>query len=251
MRVASSTGRTDDRAGDVPTTPRLSLLGGFGLSDGRVDIALADGPQRLIAFLALRKKPVKRRLAAGILWPDASADHAHSSLRSTLARLDHAARSALAVTTSQLGISQRITVDLWESEAIAHRLVGPHETLTVHRSAAAEVEALSADILPDWYEDWVIVEAEAWHQRRLHALEALANDLRAEGAFGDAASAAQAAIKADPLRESPRAALIRVHLAEGNVSDALREFSQYRHLLQRELQLEPTARLQHLLDESA
>jgi SARP family transcriptional regulator, regulator of embCAB operon len=221
------------------------------LSDGRVDIALADGPQRLIAFLALRKKPVKRRLAAGILWPDASADHAHSSLRSTLARLDHAARSALAVTPSQLGISQRITVDLWESEAIAHRLVGPHETLTVHRSAAAEVEALSADILPDWYEDWVIVEAEAWHQRRLHALEALANDLRAEGAFGDAASAAQAAIKADPLRESPRAALIRVHLAEGNVSDALREFSQYRHLLQRELQLEPTARLQHLLDESA
>jgi SARP family transcriptional regulator, regulator of embCAB operon len=121
----------------------------------------------------------------------------------------------------------------------------------VHGSAAAEVEALSADILPDWYEDWVIVEAEAWHQRRLHALEALANDLRAEGAFGDAASAAQAAIKGDPLRESPRAALIRVHLAEGNVSEALREFAQYRQLLQRELQLEPTPRLQRLLDEGA
>ncbi len=202
-----------------------------------------------MAFLALRKQPVKRRLAAGVLWPDASAEHAHSSLRSTLARLDQAARSALAVTTAQVGISQRIMVDLWESEAIARRLVGPHESLTVHRSAATEVDALSADILPDWYEDWVIVEAEAWHQRRLHALEVLADDLRAEGAFGDAASAAQAAIKADPLRESPRAALIRVHLAEGNVSEALREFAQYRLLLQRELQLEPTPRLQRLLDE--
>ena len=251
MRVASTTGRTNGP--DVParTAPRLSLLGGFGLSDGRVDIALAEGPQRLIAFLALRKQPVRRRLAAGVLWPEASADHAHSSLRSTLARLDQAARSALSVTTSQLGISQRITVDLWESEAIARRLVGPHETFEVHSSAAAEVEALSADILPDWYEDWVIVEAEAWHQRRLHALEALANHLRAGGAFGDAASAAQAAIKADPLRESPRAALIRIHLAEGNVSEALREFARYRQLLQRELQLEPTPRLQRLLDEDA
>jgi SARP family transcriptional regulator, regulator of embCAB operon len=249
--VAAATGRANDSAADGRLAPRLSLLGGFGLSDGRVDIALAEGPQRLIAFLALRKQPVRRRLAAGVLWPEASADHAHSSLRSTLARLDRAARSALSVTASQLGISQRITVDLWESEAIARRLVGPHEILTVHGSAADQVEALSADLLPDWYEDWVIVEAEAWHQRRLHALEALADDMRVEGAFGDAAYAAQAAIRADPLRESPRAALIRVHLAEGNVSEALREFSQYRQLLQRELQLEPTPRLKHLLDKRA
>lgn len=249
--MASTTVRTIGPVADARLTPRLSLLGGFGLSDGRVDIALAEGPQRLIAFLALRKQPVRRRLAAGVLWPDASADHAHSSLRSTLARLDCAARSALSVTASQLRISQRITVDLWESESIARRLVGPHESLSVHGSAADEVEALSAELLPDWYEDWVIVEAEAWHQRRLHALEALADDLRVVGAFGDAASAAQAAIRADPLRESPRAALIRVHLAEGNVSEALREFSQYRRLLQHELHLEPTPRLKLLLDEDA
>lgn len=247
--MVAAAGRANDPAADRRLAPRLSLLGGFGLSDGRVDIALAEGPQRLIAFLALRKHPVRRRLAAGVLWPEASADHAHSSLRSTLARLDRAARSAVAVTASQLGLSELITVDLWESEAIARRLMGPHDTLTLNRSAAAEVEALSAEILPDWYEDWVIVEAEAWHQRRLHALEALANDLRGEGAFGEAASAAQEAIKGDPLRESPRAALIRVHLAEGNVSEALREFAQYRQLLQRELHLEPTPRLQRLLDE--
>ncbi|MDE3725287.1 BTAD domain-containing putative transcriptional regulator [Nocardiopsis sp. N85] len=236
---------TGTRAG-----PRISLLGGFGLSDGHVDVAIAEGPQRLIAFLALRKKPVRRTLAAGALWPGSSPDHAHSSLRSTLARLDDAARSALEVTASKLGIADRITVDLWESEALARRLIGPHESLKVHHSAAADVSALSSDVLPDRYEDWVIVEAEAWRQRRLHALEALTDDLRAEGAFGDAVAAAQAAIKADGLRESPRAALIRVHLAEGNVSEALREFSRYRELLLRELGLEPTPRLRDLLDGS-
>ncbi len=248
MLLAPSSETSDEPSGGPAAGPRISLLGGFGLSDGRVDVAIAEGPQRLIAFLALRKKPVRRVLAAGTLWPEASADHAHSSLRSTLARLDDGARSALAVTTSTLGIADRITVDLWESEAIARRLIGPHESLLVDRSASAEVDALSADVLPDWYEDWVIVEAEAWRQRRLHALEALAGDLLAEGAFGEAISAAQAAVRADALRESSRAALIRVHIAEGNVSEAMREFTDYRDLLLRELNLEPTPRLRELLD---
>ena len=242
-----------ERAGGVEPRsspgPRISLLGGFGLSDGRVDVALADGPQRLLAFLALRKRPVRRTLAAGALWPDVNDEHAASSLRSTLARLDEGARSALTVTASQLAIADRITVDLWESEALARRLAGPHESLTVNRSASAQIDALSSDILPDWYEDWVIVEAESWRLQRLHALETLADDLRGEGRFGQASAAAQAAIDADPLRESPRAALIRVHMAEGNVSDAIREFAQYRELLKRDLGLEPTPRLQALLDQ--
>lgn len=228
--------------------PRISLLGGFGLSDGHVDIAIAEGPQRLLAFLALRKRPVRRVIAAGALWPDVSREHAASSLRSTLARLDEGARSALVVTAAQLAIADTITVDLWESEALARRLVGPHESLTVH-ATSAEIDALSSDVLPDWYDDWVIVEAEAWRSQRLHALEALADDLRSEGSYGQASAVAQAAIDADPLRESPRAALIRIHMAEGNVSDAIREFAQYRELLQRELGLEPTPRLQALLDE--
>lgn len=152
------------------------MLGGFGLSDGCVDIAIAEGPQRLLAFVALRRRPVRRTLAAGALWPDVSEQHAGSSLRSTLARLDDGARSALVVTTSQLALSDRITVDLWESEALARHLTGPHESLTMDRSSLAEIDALSFDILPGWDEDWAIVEAEAWRQRRLHALEALADD---------------------------------------------------------------------------
>ena len=109
-------GARDEPAGlaepQSPHAPRISLLGGFGLSDGRVDVAIAEGPQRLLAFLALRRRPVRRMLAAGSLWPDASQEHAGSSLRSALARLDEGARSALVVTASHLAIADRITVDL-------------------------------------------------------------------------------------------------------------------------------------------
>jgi hypothetical protein len=71
------------------------------------------------------------------------------------------------------------------------------------------------------YEDWALVEAENWRQLRPHALEAVAGVLADAGRFGEAVGAAQAAVDADPLRESPHAALIAVHLREGNQSEAL------------------------------
>jgi DNA-binding SARP family transcriptional activator len=109
------------------------------------------------------------------------------------------------------------------------------------------VAVLSIDVLPDWYDDWVVVEAEEWRQLRLHALEALADRLLAEGRYGDAIGAALAAVRSEPLRESARAAVIRVHLAEGNQSDAVMEFERYRAVLSDELGLEPTPRLSDLV----
>ena len=88
---------------------------------------------------------------------------------------------------------------------------------------------------------------EGWRQLRLHALEALAARLTAAGRWGEAAGAAGAAVRAEPLRESAHAALIQVHLAEGNQSEAVREFARYRALLRAELGLDPTPRLGHLL----
>lgn len=236
--------------GDPSSSPtQISLLGGFGLFNGRVDVALAEGSQKLLAFLAMRKTPVKRTFAAGTLWPETDDAHAHSSLRSAISRIDPAAQCALVVTTTHLKLSELVRVDLWESEAIARKLVGPHETLEVRGPVSKDLDALSADLLPDWYEDWVILEAESWRQLRLHALEALAQDLSGEGSFGDATSAAQAAVRADPLRESARATLIKVHIAEGNISEALGEFARYRETLVRELGLEPTPGLKALIDD--
>jgi DNA-binding SARP family transcriptional activator len=106
---------------------------------------------------------------------------------------------------------------------------------------------LSVDLLPGWYDDWVLIEAEDWRQLRLHALEALTRRLIAAGRWGEAADAACAAVRAEPLRESAHAALIQVHLAEGNQSEAMREFTHYRGLLHRELGLEPTQRLCRLV----
>ncbi len=176
----------------------------------------------------------------------ATEDHASSSLRSALARLDGPARSAVESSASDLGLSGDVTVDLWDSQTLAHRLLAPGSSPSAEPGPDAILD-LSGELLPDWYDEWMLVEAEDWRQLRLHALEALADRLTTRGEYADAAAAALAAVRAEPLRESPRAALIRVHIAEGNPSEALREFARYGELLRLELGVEPTERLRKLV----
>src|SRR5690606_32517921 len=84
-------------------------------------------------------------------------------------------------------------------------------------------------------------------QLRLHALEALAYRFLAYGRHADALGVALEAIRIDPLRESPRRAVIAVHLDEGNQIEALRHYVSYRQLLQHELGVEPSPRLVQLV----
>jgi DNA-binding SARP family transcriptional activator len=228
--------------------PRVSVLGtfGFAAADGSRP-ALSGGSQRLLAFLALRRQPVHRATAAGWLWPEASEDHASSSLRSALTRLDATTRGAIAVNDIDLRLSDDVVVDIRDSQGLAHRLVEPQTLPHASELGAPAITALSRDLLPDWYDDWVVPEAEEWRQLRLHALEAMSVRLTAAGRFAHAMCAALAAVRVEPLRESATAAVIRVHLAEGNQADAQREFRRYRALLQRELGVEPTAQLFELV----
>jgi len=229
--------------------PRISLLGGFQLETDGPAIILPEGSQRLLAFLALKGRLIQRQTVAGTLWPVATEDRASSSLRSALARLQGGARSSVEATARDLGLSEQVTVDLWDARALAHKLLAPTEGARFPDPGPEAIPALSSELLPDWYDDWALVESEDWRQLRLHALEALADRLSSQGQYGDAAAAALAAVRAEPLRESPRAALIRVHIAEGNPTEALREFTRYGELLMLELGVEPTERLRVLVSE--
>ena len=63
---------------------------------------------------------------------------------------------------------------------------------------------------------------------RIHALEALGRTLINVRRFSDAIDAALAAVAAEPLRESAHVVLIEAHLAEGNVSEAVRQLERFR-----------------------
>ena len=222
----------------------LSLLDAFELRcDGEL-VGLPVSAQRLLAFLALHERPLLRPYVAGTLWIDASDDRAGASLRSSLWRLNRSGHRLVDATSTRLGLAPGIDVDVRSSLALARRLLDG--TAPAEELDSAEA-SLNGEVLPDWYDDWLVFERERFRQLSLHALEVLSDRLLAAGRLGGALGAALAAVRGEPLRESAHRALIRVHLAEGNRAEALRQRELCRGLLRERLGAEPSPQLDELL----
>jgi DNA-binding SARP family transcriptional activator len=226
--------------------PRLNLLNSFELLAGGKPITLPMTAQRLLAFLALHHHPLQRIYVAGMLWMDSPEERAAANLRSSLWRLHQPGHVLVEATGRQLRLARDVEVDVRELAHIAHELV--EESVDC---SSLEVGALplEGELLPDWYDDWVLIERERYRQLSLHALEMLARQLTAAGRFNAALEPALAAVAAEPLRESAHRTLIRLHLAEGNVAEARRQFAMCRRLLRDELGVEPSNELQKLVGE--
>lgn len=223
---------------------RLRLLDSFRLEIGADVIEPPVGLQRLIAFLALRPHAMQRGYAAGFLWLDVSDRRAAGNLRSALWRLRQLGGPLVVTHGTMIRLHPDVCVDVHEASSSARRwVVGGVSDLDLE----AGVAAFESDLLPDWYDDWVVSERERYRQLRLHALEAVADRYVTLGRFGDALIAALAAVVADPLRETAHRALIRVHLAEGNTAEAIRQMRRCERLLRDELGVFPTMRLGDLL----
>jgi DNA-binding SARP family transcriptional activator len=234
----------DGSRADDAARIRLSLLGGFRLEAvGRVR-ELPTGAQRLLAFLGIRG-PTSRAAVAGTLWPAVAEDRALASLRTAVWRLRGMALDddGLGLVTAhgdRLTLSAAVDVDL---DALRGRAV---RLLTAQPLLEDDLELdgpAGAELLPGWYDDWVLFERERLRQLWLHALEALSALLAERQRYAEALEAALAAVRSEPLRESANRAVLAVHLAEGNVVEALRHYELFRGLLRSELQVEPSERL--------
>jgi DNA-binding SARP family transcriptional activator len=223
---------------------QLRLLGGFDLRVGDQIVTLPLNVRRLMALLAVRELPQTRASIAYTLWMDTSQSRASANLRSTLWKLGPQRERLLHSDAERLWLSDELGVDFIRVVAQAKRLIGPGPDL---EPGDADVDELANDLLPDWDEDWLQDERERLRQLRVHALEALCTRLRTGGRDAEAVCAGQAAVAAEPLRESAQRLLITAHLAEGNVSEARRQFEIYRHLLWENLHLSPSPQIARLL----
>jgi DNA-binding SARP family transcriptional activator len=223
----------------------LRLLNGFQLRSAGAAVDLPSSAERLLAYLAIQDGPVRRFQASSTLWIDATDEHAAASLRSALWRLRQPGHPLVASTATHVGLAPAVIVDLTGSTSLARALVTGRACGDLPGDPVA---ALDTDVLPGWYDDdWVVFCRERWRQLRLHALEALAVLLAGAGRYGEAVDAAYAAVRVEPLRESAHRALIAVHLAEGNHSEAIREYRAYCRMLRDELDVAPSPHLSALV----
>jgi DNA-binding SARP family transcriptional activator len=221
---------------------RLVLLGRFELwrGDGRLQPPMPA--QRLLAFLALHDRGVFRSYAAGTLWAETTDDRALGSLRSALWQLHRIDPDLVQATKHTLELAPGVGVDVREATGLARRMLDPAGEV----DEAAE-RWFSRDLLPDWYDAWVLPERERFRELRVRALEALSARLTTEEKFDQAAEAALAAVEAEPLRESANRSLIAVYLAEGNEAEAIQWYRRFCQRLRDELGLAPSRRMEELV----
>ncbi len=227
--------------GEDPAVIRVSLLDGFELRCGGQRIELPLSSQRLVAFLALHNRPLLRLYVAGTLWIDVSEERSHANLRSALWRLRQSGYVVVEATPSHLQLGSGVEVDMHRVLALSRRLL---------RQVDGDFDGtdLRGDLLPDWYDEWLGSERERVRQLRLHALEAVAEQFLADGRYGEAVEAGLTAVETEPLRESAHRVLVRVYLAEGNWSEALRQYCVFRKRLRDELGLLPSGQMEALVE---
>jgi DNA-binding SARP family transcriptional activator len=212
----------------------LTVLGRFSCRSAGRPLLLPPRGERVLAYLALHRTPVRRHQLCGGLWGDSSEERASSNLRSTLWRLPRPQGEPLVeATDGHVGLAAHVTVDLWRVEA----------------GETEEGHLLAGDLLPGWDDDWVLAERERYRQLRLHTLEDLCARRRDEARFSDALRLGLVAVQSEPLRETAHRQVIEVHLAEGNACEALRQYDAFRRLLHAELGLPPSAAMRRLVDE--
>lgn len=201
---------------DEPPVTVLELVGAFRLRRAGSPLVISGSGQRIVALLALRGE-TPRTTVAGTLWPDVSDHRAQGCLRTALWRLSRPVPGLVIVRHGLLALSGTVAIDIREPAG-----------------------AGLGELLPDWDDDWLLLERERVRQARLHAVEAQAADRIAMGRHAEAIEIAYRVIVEEPLRESGHRLLVEAHLAEGNVVEALRHYDAFSATVRAELGVEPS-----------
>ncbi|WP_166459359.1 AfsR/SARP family transcriptional regulator [Amycolatopsis pithecellobii] len=185
---------------------------------------------------------------AGILWPEQSQENALASLRTAVWRARSHVPELLTSTRHDVDLHPDVTVDVHQLAEVARYPLDQSRLQSLaDQRGVLDILASHGELLPGWYDDWVLVERERVRLQHVRALETLADQLLRGDQPSDAVRAALAATTLEPFRDSAHAVVMRAYLSEGNTSEAIRHFQHYRSQLHRELGVGPSIAVQRLI----
>jgi SARP family transcriptional regulator, regulator of embCAB operon len=206
-------------------------------------VRVAARQQRLIAALAVRGASFRNYLA-GMLWPECPEANALESLRMAVHLTTRQLPGLLVKDGALLSLDRRVDVDLYRVRAALKKA-------QTSSDGAADLlqEIRDADLLPGWYEDWVVFEQSRLQHDRLRALTSLSQRLAACEDYEAASEAAIATLEIEPLFESAVRLLVAAEMAQGNVASALLAYERYEVQLQKDMGISPSEGLRQLIPE--
>ena len=223
---------------------RFWVLGRLAIeADGVVlEPPRASRARSLLAWLALHPGLHARSRLAARFWPDVLDSSARASLRVALSEVRAALGSAadcFAADRHQAGLlADRVWVD---ASAFAE--------LDALGELEAALELCRGELLPEFYDDWVLEARDVQTAALVDVLARLASEREAGGDLEAAISLSRRMVAIDPLGEAPARELMRRLAAAGERGSAIEAYQRLAERLQSQLRLAPSAATRALADQ--
>ncbi|MBI5649226.1 MAG: AAA family ATPase [Chloroflexi bacterium] len=231
-------------------SPKLFFLGAPKFELGKKTIELASAKSiALLAILAIQREPQTRERVLGLLWAESSDDAARKNLRNALWAIRKALGEAAVMSVDDtLALGENVWADVREFETISDfkfqisdspgksEIENLKSKIDFYRGAF--LDGLTLTDAPE-YEIWLTTERERLAQIYSHALAQLVDAHRAQANWRAVIETARRALAHDNLQEPIYRALMHAHAQVGERAEALREYTNLRATLERELGVAP------------
>ena len=209
----------------------------------------------LLAYLAFYGHRAHGREALiEMLWPQIEPDKGRPNLSVALSSLRHQLEppgvpSGAVIKADHSAIQLNpagFTTDVAELEArlqAARAQTGQEQVLTLREA----MDLYRGELLPGYYEEWVLAERERLAESHLQAMRQLVKGLVTLREFHQALALAQRSVQIHPLREELHRDLMILYIALGQSEAALRQYHELERIVQQEMRRQPSAATRALL----
>ena len=229
----------------------------FGKFTAHHDAGLLTGleaskDQELLSYLLIhRDRPHSREALASLLWADTSTEKSKKYLRQALWHLHAALNSDNGNGTHFLlvdhdWLSLNPCSSLWTDVADFERAFAGAEGIAGRQLEPEKADALkdavslySDDLLPGYYQDWILFERERLQNMYLLMLDKLIVYLQFRGDYEVAQGYGATILRYDPARERTHRQLMHLYSLAGDRTSALRQFERCAQALKQELGVKP------------
>ncbi len=227
----------------------VRLLGSFQIHCRKKPVRITSRPaQSLFAYLILHAGTAYRReKLAGQLWPDSREESARDYLRHALWRIRKAlleASAAVYLKADDLTVCFDASQEYWLDAAA---LLGLQEKDAPERLAEV-LDAYAGELLPGFYEEWVVLERERLQATYEQQVARLLDMLQAQQCWRDVLRWAERWIALGQRPEAAYRYLMTAHAAEGDMAKAAAAFERCTKSLV-ELGMEPSEQTRQLYQE--
>jgi DNA-binding SARP family transcriptional activator len=225
---------------------RIEMFGGLRAARGTEEVRRFRSQKvgALLAYLAYyahRAHP--RDTLIEILWPECDPDAGRNRLSVSLSSLRRQLEppgvpTGGVIVADHAGVRlnpQAVTTDVAQFES-ALQAASRAGSSTERRERLSEaVELYQGELLPGYFEEWVLTERERLAEAFLEAVGQLVAHLEQVGDLPRAIQGARRMVAADPLREETHQTLIRLLAAAGQPDAALRQYRELERVLDEHL----------------